>query len=198
MADYKPGDEGYQEEHDTGDYDDHDDYSPGNKYKVVYGTKDNDTLHGTYKDELFFAGKGDDTVYGNGGDDIIFGQKGNDWLFGGNGYDKIYGGKGDDYLDGGNGDDKLRGDQGDDTLYGRNSPLTKVAGSDSMHARVVLFEVRQYGLGSAEQPGQALPLGEPFGGGACPASFLLRLVQRDPRRGRVRRGGRDALPALLQ
>jgi hypothetical protein len=52
-----------------------------------------------------------------------------------------------------------------------NSPLTKAAGSDSMHVGVVLFEVRQYGLGSSEQPGQAFPPGEPFGGGACPASF---------------------------
>ena len=67
-----------KKEHDTGDYDDHDDYTPGNKYKVVYGTKDDDKLEGTYKDEIFFAGKGNDTVYGNGGDDIIFGQKGND------------------------------------------------------------------------------------------------------------------------
>lgn len=36
MTDYNPRDKGYQDEHDTGDYDDHDDYSPGNKYKVVY------------------------------------------------------------------------------------------------------------------------------------------------------------------
>jgi len=117
--------------HDNGldDYDDHKgDYDHSYKsYKIVEGTKKDDYLHGSDKNEIFLAGKGSDHVYGDGGKDYIFGQEGKDYLYGDRGDDHLYGGKGNDELHGGkdndwlygdNGNDKLWGDDGKDYLYG--------------------------------------------------------------------------------
>ena len=57
--------------HDNGldDYDDHkNDYDHNYKScKIVEGTKKDDYLHGSDKNEIFLAGKGNDHVYGDGG-----------------------------------------------------------------------------------------------------------------------------------
>lgn len=60
--------------------------------------------------------KGDDVLTGSGRNDKLFGGKGDDELFGLAGDDKLYGGKGDDALDGGAGSDKVYAGHGDDLL----------------------------------------------------------------------------------
>ncbi|GAA6164033.1 hypothetical protein NBRC116590_17370 [Pelagimonas sp. KU-00592-HH] len=59
---------------------------------------------------------GNDTVYGTYGDDLLDGREGNDTLYGMNGDDTLKGGIGDDHLYGGDGNGTLIGGDGNDLL----------------------------------------------------------------------------------
>lgn len=94
---------------------------------LLYGTADNDTIraftgndtiYGGAGLDLIEAGAGDDLVYGGADRDVIYGREGNDTLFGDDGNDLLEGGAGDDLLYGGYGKDVIRGGAGNDTIFG--------------------------------------------------------------------------------
>ena len=68
---------------------------------AINGDNTNNSLSGSYLDNLIFGGAGNDKLYGQGGDDI---------LFGGDGLDKLYGGTGADVfiIDSGPDQDQIR------------------------------------------------------------------------------------------
>ena len=120
---------------------------PGSKAAVhMFGTKSNDTHHGSGGAQVMRGSDGDDvingntgnaTIYGGHGDDliaggidndVIYGGPGDDMIWGGDGDDTLYGGRGDDYLHGGRGDDLLVGGEGNDTLVGGRGNNTLVGG----------------------------------------------------------------------
>ena len=72
------------------------------------GGNDDDTLSGSYGNDILLGGKGNDSLSGGNDDDTLSGQSGNDIL---------RGGKGNDSLSGGKGNDSLWGDAGNDTFY---------------------------------------------------------------------------------
>lgn len=94
----------------------------GKGKSIIFGSRDDDVLEGTDRNDLIFGFKGDDFLDGGAGNDILLGGKGDDFLDGGNGNDLLLGGKGDDwfnytlsenegakdYYDGGKGFDTLR------------------------------------------------------------------------------------------
>ena len=100
----------------------------------LYGRKGNDTLTGSWGDDLLKGGRGDDTLDGGWGDDKLYGGLGDDYLDGSWGDDELYGGRGDDTLDGEYGDDKLYGGRGDDYLNGSfgNDKLYGGRGADTL------------------------------------------------------------------
>ncbi len=65
---------------------------------------------------LDFGSRDDDIIIGSDKDEKIFGKKGMDVLIGGGGDDRLKGGRGDDYLSGNQGDDILKGGRGADTF----------------------------------------------------------------------------------
>ncbi len=86
---------------------------------VFAGTAGNDTIQGSYLDDVLNGGAGNDTLYGYSGNDLLDGGAGSNWLDGGTGNDTLIGSAGgNDVLYGGDGDDSLNGIQGSDTLYG--------------------------------------------------------------------------------
>ena len=99
--------------HGRDDHDDRDDYGHhGGSAKGVTlkGTKGDDVLTGTSRNDKLDGGKGDDRLFGLAGDDKLDGGKGDDALDGGAGHDLLIGGRGNDSLLGGAGDDVLYGD----------------------------------------------------------------------------------------
>jgi len=103
----------------------------------LVGTANDDTLNGSYNNDIISGGDGHDHLYGNAGRDIIrgenghdnlFGDAGNDILDGGDGDDVIFGGDGNDTIDGGAGNDSLRGGMGEDVyLFGRGSGVDNLS-----------------------------------------------------------------------
>ena len=83
-------------------------------YNSITGTKGNDNLIGTDRQDSITAGQGDDLLDGRSSNDILRGGSGNDTLLGQDGNDKISGGSGDDTLVGGSGRDIVRGGSGAD------------------------------------------------------------------------------------
>ena len=90
--------------------------------RTMNGTRGNDRLHGTPRDDMISGGKGRDMLWGAGGNDV---------LRGGSGDDRLDGGAGNDYLEGGSGNDKLKGGSGVDLLQGGggNDQLTDTSGN---------------------------------------------------------------------
>ncbi len=95
----------------------------------IYAGGGNDTVTGSYKDDIIYGEAGQDVLHGGrgndeitGGDDYdeLFGDEGNDTLYGAMGSDQLDGGTGDDFLSGGYGDDQLFGGADNDTLHGNN------------------------------------------------------------------------------
>jgi Ca2+-binding RTX toxin-like protein len=82
------------------------------------GNGDNNTITGSFFDDLISGKGGDDVLYGSFGNDLIKGGSGDDFLFGDDGNDTLVGGAGDDALSGGAGDDILNGAKGNDTMEG--------------------------------------------------------------------------------
>jgi RTX calcium-binding nonapeptide repeat (4 copies) len=112
--------------------------------KFTFGTKGNDVLTGTNKNDFLFgfdgddditAAQGNDVAFGGRGNDVIKGGDGNDALFGGRDNDQIFGDKGNDTLHGGRGNDRLDGGDGNDKLFGDegNDGLAGGAGKDELH-----------------------------------------------------------------
>ena len=64
-----------------------------------------------------YADAGDDSIRGSWSNDILFGELGNDRLYGRGGHDVLIGGDGQDTLEGGPGNDLLVGGAGNDIIY---------------------------------------------------------------------------------
>lgn len=92
--------------------------APAASAKIIVGTKGDDTLVGTEKQDHIFGRAGNDTISGLAGGDFLFGQRGNDRVTGGDGNDWVWGRPGDDVVDGGAGDDRIRVGYGVDTAQG--------------------------------------------------------------------------------
>jgi len=75
------------------------------------GTRGDDTLTGSGRDDVIIGKAGNDTLRGLGG---------NDTLVGGSGRDRLTGGSGQDTLVAGPGRDRLMGGRGDDTINSRD------------------------------------------------------------------------------
>jgi Ca2+-binding RTX toxin-like protein len=104
----------------------------------AWGHAGNDTLIGSWNDDMLDGGTGSDRLYGyqgidklhagadysynyldgGTGDDHLYGGYGIDHLYGQSGNDVLYGNLGNDYLSGGTGYDRLFGQDGSDTLNG--------------------------------------------------------------------------------
>ena len=88
---------------------------------IIFGTQNDDNLHGTNYNDLIIGLEGKDKINGSNGDDCIVGNEGNDKLDGSNGNDIILGGDGDDYINGGsNGNDYIDGGSGNDKIDASN------------------------------------------------------------------------------
>lgn len=138
----------------------------------IFGTGNDDTLNGNYKnndiwgyggaDEIhgddgadnIYGGNGDDTLYGDIGgdslyggndDDTLYGSYGHDTLIGGNGRDYLYGEQHNDYLNGGAGVDFLYGGSGMDTLLGVDGNDILDGGEDDDVLRGMLGDDRLFG-----------------------------------------------------
>ncbi|WP_019954551.1 calcium-binding protein [Yoonia vestfoldensis] len=85
---------------------------------VIYGYKGDDTISGLGGIDEIYGGEGDDTITGGDGRDILFGGPGDDMIDGGEGNDTIEGGADDDTIDGGYGQDVIRAGRGDDLIFG--------------------------------------------------------------------------------
>jgi Ca2+-binding RTX toxin-like protein len=92
---------------------------------IFKGTKGNDKIIGSNRDDDIKAGDGHDEVWGRLGNDIIDGGNGNDTLYGEGGNDRLLGSGGNNLLDGGDGNDVLltgfgsneaKGGSGDDEI----------------------------------------------------------------------------------
>lgn len=110
------------------------DFSKG---QVIFGTEDNDNIHGTNGNDLIFGLEGNDKIDGSNGDDCLVGGVGKDNINGSNGNDVILGNEGDDILDGSNGKDIIYGGQGNDQINGGNGTETDTIygeeGNDIIH-----------------------------------------------------------------
>lgn len=109
---------GSHSRNDQHDRDHHGHHGAGDKGVTLKGTRGDDVLTGTSRNDKLDGGKGDDRLFGLAGDDKLDGGKGDDFLSGGDGNDRLFGGKGDDALDGGAGHDLLIGGRGNDSLLG--------------------------------------------------------------------------------
>ena len=78
------------------------------------GSNGDDTLVGTYNNDLINCRDGNDLVFASWGNDSVYGGLGNDFLVGDLGDDLLVGGLGNDSVQGGGGADSLYGGQGDD------------------------------------------------------------------------------------
>ena len=94
----------------------------------LIGKRGNDTLTGGSGDDELFGDAGDDILNGNDGNDQLFGSQGNDNLQGASGNDQLFGGRGQDTLQAGAGDDFVLGNDGDDTVI-----ITDFSGIDSFN-----------------------------------------------------------------
>lgn len=62
----------------------------------VYGSRHDDTITGSFENNLLYGRDGDDTLDGGAGDDDLYGGNDNDTLIGGAGSDNLIGGRGSD------------------------------------------------------------------------------------------------------
>lgn len=76
--------------------------------EYLYGEDGDDSLTGSYGDDMLDGGAGNDALSGQGGDDLLIGRGGNDGMAGGADADLLLGEDGNDVLDGGVGDDCLQ------------------------------------------------------------------------------------------
>lgn len=98
---------------------------------VVIGTKGNDRLLGSAKNQIFKGRKGDDTIRAGAGNDTIRAGTGNDRLYGQGGDDRLQGGKGSDLINGGKGRDWLLGAAAQAGMPGRDQKDVFIGGKDA-------------------------------------------------------------------
>jgi Ca2+-binding RTX toxin-like protein len=92
-------------------------YLGSNGNDTITGTWDNEVIRGLAGNDSLSGGAGDDAIEGGDGNDTLRGEAGNDVLMGGAGVDMLFGGDGNDLLDGGAGEDRMYGYGGDDTYW---------------------------------------------------------------------------------
>jgi Ca2+-binding RTX toxin-like protein len=100
----------------------------------VQGTRFDDVIGGSIRNER---------LDGRDGNDILFGWGGDDDLFGGNGNDSLVGGLGNDYLEGGDGNDTLDG-SADPTGFG--DYMRPGLGSNTIIGSQTLYQVARDGI----------------------------------------------------
>lgn len=103
---------------------------------AMWGFGGDDYLSGMDGNDRMYGGSGKDTMHGGAGSDTMLGETGNDRINGGLGFDTLEGGEGNDILSGGIGyyTDVLRGERGNDVLFGENGNdrLFGGVGNDSL------------------------------------------------------------------
>ncbi|HEY7118485.1 MAG TPA: NosD domain-containing protein, partial [Tepidisphaeraceae bacterium] len=102
--------------------------SAGDGNDTVIGTFANDLITGGAGDDQLNAGDGNDTADGGDGNDHVFGGKGDDSLTGGDGADFIDGADGNNTIGGGAGDDSIGAGVGDDLITGGDGNDVIIAG----------------------------------------------------------------------
>ena len=71
------------------------------KTYIFDGDENDNSISGTFANDIINGNAGNDWLYGEEGDDILNGGAGNDRLYGGEGYDILIGGTGNDVMRGG-------------------------------------------------------------------------------------------------
>ncbi|MEX0285417.1 MAG: Ig-like domain-containing protein, partial [Paracoccaceae bacterium] len=97
----------------------------------IIGTRRDDAVNGTHRNDIIITGKGSDTINGGGGHDLILSGRGADSIDGGAGNDIILSGKGADTVDGGSGHDLILSGRGADSVDGGSGHDVILAGSGS-------------------------------------------------------------------
>lgn len=102
---------------------------------TINGTEGDDSITGSFRNELIYGLGGDDTINGLQGDDVIYGGAGDDTLEGFSGADTLYGGDGNDVLSASR-NSQLFGEAGDDVIYasGAYNTLDGGVGNDRLTA----------------------------------------------------------------
>jgi len=125
---------------------------------TIFGTADNDRIHGTPGPDVISGGWGHDVIWGLGGDDVICGGVLDDHLNGGDGNDRVLGYKGEDTLVGGPGNDLLHdvdsarvyGNDGNDLITAKYwTTATPGAGDDvvrNLRLGTLLFSYASTGV----------------------------------------------------
>ena len=92
------------------------------KTYIFDGDENDNSISGTFANDIINGNAGNDWLYGEEGDDILNGGAGNDRLYGGEGYDILIGGTGNDVMRGGdNHKDRYEFEigHGQDTIFDR-------------------------------------------------------------------------------
>jgi glycerophosphoryl diester phosphodiesterase len=102
----------------------------------IKGSKGDDVLYGSEKDELFDAGEGNNTIYGNEGKNIFIAGNGNNIAFGGSGDDVFFLGNGNNLIYANEGVNKITSGSGNDLIYGGSQGdfIYSGAGDDVIYA----------------------------------------------------------------
>lgn len=92
----------------------------------IYGTENNDNLHGTNKNDLIIALEGNDKVNTGSGNDCVIAGPGSNKVETGSGNDVVTGGEGDDTVETGSGIDVVYG-------FGGNNKITTGSENDKVY-----------------------------------------------------------------
>jgi hypothetical protein len=110
---------------------------------IIYALGGNDIVHSDRQAAsglLVYGGDGQDSLYGTWRDDVLRGDAGNDYIVGYYGNDRLHGGPGNDQLRGFDNNDVLFGGYGDDNMAGGN-------GADTYYCRpgidAIFFNIHQ-------------------------------------------------------
>lgn len=111
----------------------------GSYYNDIIKTKDgHDTINGSYGNDTVYAGNGNDLInyeaYSSPSINKLYGEAGNDTIKTGSNNDIIYGGSGNDYIVSNYGEDKLYGGSGNDNIEagGDNDYVDGGTGNDNI------------------------------------------------------------------
>lgn len=102
----------------------------------IQGSKGNDILYGSDKDELFDVGEGNNIIYGNEGKNTIIAGNGNNIAYGGSGDDVFFFGKGSNIIYANEGINKITTGSGNNLIYGgsKDDFIYSGAGDDLIYA----------------------------------------------------------------
>lgn len=163
----------------------------------IFLLEGDDTVTGSFSDDLIFGNQGEDFIGGSEGDDTIYGGQGkdflgslsgnsvllgnldNDLLVGGAGNEQIFGGQGNDLVGGdGNGNDTLSGDLGRDYIVGRTENFSNT----SRQLYLLQAEPNIFNVNSADIIVNFLVGADQLGltGGLTPNNITLEEIQNVP------------------